>query len=311
MSKQSAPEFHPRFYGPRYWTTWLGLGFFKLLTLLPVWLSFRIGAMIGWLFFHFARPRRRITEVNIALCFPELSVQEQQQLVRNIMRSIGISVVETAIALWGDDKKLIKRCKLVGYENLEPYIKQGQGVLLLGAHLTTLDLAGRLLSHFMSFDVLYRKDPNPLLAYKIAAARGKFANAAIPRNDTRQMIRNLRNGRNVWYAPDQDYGAKYSVFAPFFGVNAATITGSSRIAQISKVPVIPFWHYRTDDGGYELIFEPPLENFPTGDEVADAARINSVIEGAIRRHPEQYLWVHRRFKTRPPGEASFYRKKKK
>ena len=231
--------------------------------------------------------------------------------MRDILRSVGISIVETAIALWGTGnvKKLANRCVLKGYEHVDAFMKQGQGVLLLGCHLTTLDLAGRLLTSHMDFDVLYRKDPNPLLAYKIAKARGMFANSAIPRNDTRQMIKNLRKGHVVWYAPDQDYGPKYSVFAPFFGVNAATISGTARIAEMGKVPVIPFWHYRKADGSYELVFDAPLENFPTGDDVADATRVNELIEQAIRVHPDQYLWVHRRFKTRPPGEASFYAKK--
>lgn len=308
--KKSSPAFHASFYGPRYWFTWLGLGFFKLLASLPLSVSMPLGAGLGRLFLVVAPSRRKITEVNVALCFPELNPQQQQQLVRDILRSIGISVVETSIAFWGNETKTKDRYSVKGLEHVTVALEQGRGVLLVGCHLTTLDLAGRMLASHLKFDVLYRKDPNPLLAYKIAEARGRFAGSAIVRNDTRQMIKNLRKGHVVWYAPDQDYGSKYSVFAPFFGINAATIVGTSRIAEMGKATVLPFSHYRTEGGHYELEFGAPLTDFPSGDDVADATRINQVIEKIIRRYPEQYLWVHRRFKTRPPGEARLYANKR-
>jgi KDO2-lipid IV(A) lauroyltransferase len=158
--------------------------------------------------------------------------------------------------------------------------------------------------------MLYRKDPNPLLAYKLISARESFAGNAIVRTDTRQLIKNLRHGNVVWYAPDQDFGAKHSVFAPFFGVRAATVVGTARIAELGKAVVIPFAHYRDENNHYHLVIEPPLDGYPTGDDVSDATRINHSIETAIAKQPDQYLWVHRRFKTRPEGEPSFYAKDK-
>lgn len=310
MDKKSSPTFDISFYGPRYWFTWLGLGFFKLLATLPLAISMRIGAGIGYLFYHLAHSRRRITEVNVALCFPELNAGQQQQLVRDILRAVGISVVETSIALWGKNSKFEGRYTVKGVEHIEAAQAQGKGIILMGCHQTTLDLVGRILSNHITFDVLYRRDPNPLLAYKIAQARGSFAQSAIPRNDTRQLIKNLRKGHSVWYAPDQDYGSRHSVFAPFFGVNAATIVGTARIAQMGQAVVIPMSHYRNADGRYEIEFYEALRDFPTGDDVADATRINAIIEKIIRRQPDQYWWVHRRFKTRPPGEATLYAKKR-
>ncbi len=309
MDKHSPPEFHPSFYGPRYWPTWLGLGFFHLLGCLPMSISLVFGRLLGDVFFYLAGSRRHITQVNIAKCFPHLSAEEQRKLVRKIMHSTGKSVVESSVALWGPERQLKQRYTITGLEHIEAAQAKGQGVLLVGCHFTTLDAAARILAFHVKYDMLYRKDPNPLLAYKLIKARESFAGNAIVRSDTRQLIKNLRQGNVVWYAPDQDFGAKYSVFAPFFGVQAATVVGTARIAQLSKAAVIPFAHYRDENNQYHIVIDPALENYPTGDDVADATRINHIIETAIAKQPDQYLWVHRRFKTRPEGEASFYVKK--
>ena len=306
MENNSAPEFHKSFYGPRYWPTWIALGFFHLLGWLPMSISLAFGRLVRDLFYGMARSRRHITEVNIAKCFPQLSAQEQQQLVRKIMHSTGKSLVESSVALWGPSSQLSSRYTITGLEHIAAAQAKGQGVLLVGCHFTTLDAAARILAFHVKYDMLYRKDPNPLLAYKLIAARESFAGNAIVRSDTRQLIKNLRQGHVVWYAPDQDFGAKHSVFAPFFGVQAATVVGTARIAQLGKAAVIPFAHYRDRHNHYHLVIGAPLENYPTGEDVADATRINHVIETAIAQQPDQYLWVHRRFKTRPPGEPGFY-----
>ena len=224
------------------------------------------------------------------------------------MHSTGKSVVESSVALWGPERQLKERYTISGLEHIEAARSKGQGVLLVGCHFTTLDAAARILAFHVKYDMLYRKDPNPLLAYKLISARERFAGSAIVRSDTRQLIKNLRQGNVVWYAPDQDFGAKHSVFAPFFGVNAATVVGTARIAQLGKAAVLPFAHYRDEQNNYHLVIGAALEGYPTGDDLSDATRINQEIESAIRKQPDQYLWVHRRFKTRPEGEPSFYTK---
>lgn len=311
MDKHTPPEFHPSFYGPRYWPTWLALGFFHLLGLLPMKLSMGFGRLLGDVFFYLAGSRRHITEVNIGLCFSDLSASEQQQLVRKVMHSAGKSIVESAIALWGPVRKLQKRYTITGLEHIEAAQARGQGVLLVGCHFTTLDIAGRMLAFHVKYDMLYRKDPNPLLAYKLVSAREGFAGSAIIKSDTRQLIRNLRQGNVVWYAPDQDFGPKHSVFAPFFGVQTATVVGTARIAKLGQAAVIPFFHYRDENNHYRIEIGSPLQDFPTGDDVADATRINHMIEAAVAKQPDQYLWVHRRFKTRPPGEPDVYARKRR
>lgn len=269
-------------------------------------LSLGIGCCLGELFYRVAKSRRQIAEINIAKCFPDLNREEQQRIVRGVLHSAGKSIVESAVALWGPARQYKKRYSITGLEHIESAQAAGVGVLLVGCHMMTLDAAARILAFHTKYDMLYRKDPNPLLAYKLIQARESFAGNAIVRSDTRQLIKNLRNAHVVWYAPDQDFGEKHSVFAPFFGVTAASVVGTARIAQLGKARVLPFAHTRDEKNHYHIEIGAPLENFPTGDDLADATRINQVIEQIIRRQPDQYLWVHRRFKTRPAGEAGFY-----
>lgn len=310
MDRHSPPEFHPSFYGPRFWPTWVLLAFFRLCALLPVSVNLVIGRFIGLLFYHLAPSRRRIAATNIALCFPEMDSQAQQKMVRQIIRNCGISIMESAMALWGQADKLRDRHQIEGMEHLAAVQARDQGVILLGCHFTTMDPAGRAFGFHAKPDLLYRKDPNPLLAYALITAREQYLGSAIVFSDTRQLIKNLRQRHIVWYAPDQDYGKDNSVFAPFFGIQAATIVATARIAQLGRAAVVPYAHYREDNGHYKLVFGAPLDNFPCGDDVADATRINKIIEDMVRVMPDQYLWVHRRFKTRPPGEPGFYKKKK-
>lgn len=306
MDKKSPPTFHRSFYGPRYWPTWALLAFFYVIGNLPIRVNLVIGKIIGLLFLYAAPSRKRIAATNIALCFPELDAQAQARLVRGVMISCGQSLLETAMALWGAKDKFRRFHRICGLEHIGQAKSSGRGVLLVGCHFTTLDVSGRILSFYTPYDFLYRKDPNPLLAYYLIKARQTFMDSAILSKDTRQLIKRLREGHVVWYAPDQDYGLKHSVFAPFFGVQAATVRATAKLAKLGNAVVLHYAHYRDAAGCYELMIEPPLEHFPTDDEVADATRINQLFEQAIRRKPEQYLWVHRRFKTRPPGERQLY-----
>lgn len=311
MDKSKLPQFHRSFLLPRFWPTWLLLGFFWLIAQLPVALNQVIGRVLGQLLYWLARPRKRYAEINIALCFPELDAEAQAKMVRGVIMSCGLSIAETAMGLWGQENKMRNRYSITGLEHIEKSRSQGKGILLCGSHLTTIDISGRIMAYHVVADVLYRPDPNPLMSYAIMKARSRVNDNAIHRRDTRQLIKNLRKGHIVWYAPDQDYGRDQSIFAPFFGVPAATVVATSRIAKISRCDVIPFFCFREPHGRYRIEIQPALENFPTDDDLADATRINKIIEDAIRQAPDQYLWVHRRFKTRPIGEESFYPRKKK
>lgn len=296
---------------PRYWITWLALGVFVLVAYLPWPVSRKLGEWLGALFYRFAGSRRDIARINVDLCFPELPEAEREQLVRDILRNVGLSFVETAIALWGPDRKFKGRYTLKGLDILHRLQNEGKGVLLLGGHYSTLDVAGRIMGLNIECDMIYRVDRNPLLAAAMARARESYSGGTIPREDVRRLVRNLRKLHRIWYAPDQDYGVKNTVFAPFFGIQTATVTATARMAQMGRAQVVPFEHYRDRHGIYHVEIKEPLQNFPSGDDVADAAAVNAVVESVVRRHPEQYLWVHRRFKTRPEGEPALYPSRKK
>ncbi len=293
------------FLSPRYWPTWLGFGVIWLVARLPFALQIRLGRGLGWLSYALARERRRICRINIDLCFPELSAEQRKRLVRDTFISNGIGVLEVGMAWCRNPADFRQRVTVSGLEHLEAATASGKGVLLVCAHFTTLEFCGSLLSLFHRMDVTYRPHKNPLFETLMFRARQRLYGAVIDRGDVRQTLRSLQEGHTVWYAPDQDYGAKHSVFVDFFGVPAATITATTRFAAFNDSAVIFFSHHRLpDDSGYHLDFSAPLQDYPSGDEHADAARINAVIEAAVRQHPEQYLWLHKRFKTQAAGKAA-------
>lgn len=306
MDKSDGLAFQRAFLHPRYWKTWASLALLWSIAQLPVRANQALGRGLGHLLYRVAKSRRRVAERNIELCFPEYSPQKRAETVKGVVLGCGMSITESAMALWGSDKKLRDRYTLEGLEHIEKAQAQGKGVLLAGCHFTTIDISGRIMSFHISADVVYREDNNPVMSWAIARARARVNNDAIHRHDMRKLIRNLRKGHIVWYAPDQDYGKHRSIFAPFFGIEAATVPGTSKLARLTDCAVIPFAHYREEGGRYRLVVHPPLENFPTDDERADATQVNAKIEEMIRVEPAEYMWVHRRFKSRPDGEPSLY-----
>ncbi|HHJ15868.1 MAG TPA: LpxL/LpxP family Kdo(2)-lipid IV(A) lauroyl/palmitoleoyl acyltransferase [Gammaproteobacteria bacterium] len=295
------------FLAPRYWPTWLVFGSLWLITRLPYRWQMAAGSLIGRIAWRAARRRRHIAEVNIRLCFPELNDTQRSALVHRHFRSLGKGIVETALCWWGREAQLRSRYILTGSEHLQAALARGKGVILLSAHFTTLELGGRLLALDTPFHVLYRQHKNPLFERVMQRARRRRFEKAIPRDNTRALLASLRAGMPVWYAPDQNHGGPQSVFVPFFGIQASTITATARLARASGAAVVPFFQTRLpDNAGYLLTLCPALENFPGTDPQADSARINALLETVIREMPEQYLWVHRRFKTRPKGENTPY-----
>ncbi|SHE37531.1 KDO2-lipid IV(A) lauroyltransferase [Modicisalibacter ilicicola DSM 19980] len=295
------------FLHPRFWPTWLAIALMRLGAWLPWRLKLGVGKAIGLLAWRFARRRRHITETNLRLVFPELDEERQAQLVRDTFIANGIGILETATGWCRDPEHLRHRVTFKGEQHMQRAMAQGKGALIIGIHFSTLDLGGALHSLFFPADVVYRPHDNPLFERFMTRARSRIFGQAIDRYDLRGVVRRIKAGHAVWYSPDQDFGREASVFAPFFGVEAATIKLTAKIARMTGAPVMPLiFHRNSDDRTYTLEYLPALEHFPSGDEVSDAARINAVIEAAIRRHPEQYLWLHRRFKTRPSGEPGVY-----
>lgn len=295
-----------RLSDPRLYPSWIGVGLFWLVGQLPWNFLLATGRGLGHLAWRLAKRRSHIARTNIRLCFPELTPEEQENLARRSVVSTGEAILEMAGSFSNHRIDLDKRLVIKGMEHIEQARAEGKGVLLLGMHFNSIDVGSRLLGYLMDFYAVYRPNDNRVIDRLINQGRGNYLKGNVPRSDIRQMIRLLRNGEVLWYAPDQDYGIAHAVFVPFFGIPAATITATSRIARMGKARVIPTAHYRLPGGRYQIEFGPPLENFPSGDDEADTARINQTIEHYVRKHPEQYLWVHKRFKHQPDG-AHIYR----
>ncbi len=292
------------FLAPRYWTTWLAIAGLYLMAWLPIGFRICLSRIIGRLLFHFVKSRRHVVLTNIRLCFPELSSAEQVALSKRVFFSNVLTFFETAHAWCRPATSM--HFELKGLEHLEEATKQGKGALLLSGHFGPIDIGGALMGPQVEFISVYRKHDNALFNYFMTRARERFSPIQLARKDMKGMLRQLRNGGRIWYAPDQDYGRNASVFVPFFGIQTATITMTSKLAKMGDAAVVPLYGYRTDDcRGFVLVFEPALA-IPSDDDVADAQRINQWVEEKIREHPEQYLWLHKRFKTRPEGEPSIY-----
>lgn len=300
MTSERTPFPWRRFLAPRYWHIWVALALFRAIVLLPYGIQIRLGSLIGRVTGTFMRKRRRIAATNLALCFPSMNPSARKQMLGDHFASLGIGLMEAANCWWATDERLRRMVTMDGLEHLERARASGRSIILLSAHFTTLEIGGRLLGLFTPFHLMYRPSDNPLLEEVIRRNREAHFEKAIPHDSVKDMMRSLKDGIPVWYAPDQNYRRKHSVLAPFFDIPVATNTATSRIARASGAIVIPFLVERLPgSSSYQLTLSPPLENFPSEDTLADATRINKVLETAVREVPEQYLWIHRRFKPLP------------
>lgn len=292
-----------RLYMPRYWPAWMGFLTLRLLALFPYSWMLAAGPLLGRLLLRVWSSRRRIAARNIEACFPELSVDEQQALLKKNFESLGIGLFEVALSWWGDEKLITKLSHVEGVGYLEEAKAKGRGVVLLCAHFTTLEISGRFLRQITEFTPIYRKSTNPVAEHQIVRWRSKRLGPLIDRGKLRKLLAVLRKNRVVWILPDQNSKRSSGVFAKFFGIEASTSTGLPRLVQSTGAAVVPFRVIRrAGEEGYDVRFFPPLEDFPSGDGVADMERINDIIEEWARECPEQYSWIHRRFRTRPDSE---------
>jgi KDO2-lipid IV(A) lauroyltransferase len=248
---------------------------------------------------------------NLELCFPQWSEAERQRVLKENFASSGIALIEMATSWWWPRSRLSKLAHIEGIEHLQQAQQEGKGVILMALHFTTLEIGAALLGQRHTIDGMYREHKNAVFDYiqRRGRERHNLDATAIEREDVRAMLKVLRSGRAIWYAPDQDYGAKQSVFVPLFGIQAATVTATTKFARLGRALVMPFTQERLADGsGYRLVIHPPLENFPGETEESDCLRVNQWVEKCVSELPEQYLWAHRRFKTRPAGEPKLYSK---
>ncbi|HET6397469.1 MAG TPA: LpxL/LpxP family Kdo(2)-lipid IV(A) lauroyl/palmitoleoyl acyltransferase, partial [Pseudoxanthomonas sp.] len=249
--------------------------------------------------------RRRAAEANIDLCFPGQPPQWRRALLRESFDALGIGLFEFARAWWGGLGPILPRTRVEGLEHLEALRREGRGVLLVSGHFMTLEMCGRLLCRHVPLAGMYRRHRDPVMEWAVKRGRLRYATAMFANSDLRGAVRHLKRGGLLWYAPDQDMRGKDTVFAPFFGMPASTITATHQLARLTGCAVVPFFH-RREGGRYVLRVAPPLADFPGTDAVADTARVNAAIEAMVREAPAQYLWIHRRFKRQPHGRSGYY-----
>ena len=298
------------FYHPRYWMVWMVYGLLRLLILLPYPVQMFLGRRLGPLLIILAKKRRRIAEINIKLCFPEWSDEKRNVLLQRHVESLGVFPFESAMACWWPDSRIHKLVHFEGLENLEKALDNNKGVIILAAHFTTIVMTSRLLRMNHEVCAMYRRLDNALAEHMFKRAGERVNVKLIRHNDLRGMLGSLRENKPVIYIPDQNFGIRHSEFVPFFGISAATLTAISRLASISNSPVVPVMQQRlSGNKGYRLVLQEALDNFPGNDIKQDLLRINQLVEQQVRDVPSEYLWIHRRFKTRPQGEESLYKLK--
>ncbi|MGL5031750.1 MAG: LpxL/LpxP family Kdo(2)-lipid IV(A) lauroyl/palmitoleoyl acyltransferase [Aeromonas sp.] len=307
MAHNNAPHLEPRLFHPRYWPSWCGLSLLWLLTLLPWRTQMWLGRQLGRLAAKIIPSRVKIARRNIALALPELTAKQQQTLLQQNFESVGCAVFEVGMAWFWPDWRMRNLMKVEGEEHVINAVEQGQGMLLLSCHFLTLELNARCFGLVRPGVGVYRPNTNPVLEYAQYHGRCASNKYLVNRADVKGMIKALRSGDALWYAPDHDYGRHASVFVPYFAVEqAATITGTATLARVKNTVTLPCYSIRTREG-YTLHIGAPLTDYPTGNEMDDATRANRAIEAAVRTAPEQYMWLHRRFKTRPsPDDPSVY-----
>ena len=301
-------KFKAAYLHPRYWVTWFWLGLWRLVTIMPFRVLLVLGQILGVFLYLLPTRRKHIARTNIRLCFPELDAAGQKSLLRDNFLSMGIALMEVGMAWWWSKQRLQKLVTVEGLEHLQR--PSDKGVILVGMHFTTLEVGGAALTSAIEIDGMYKAHSNPV--YDYIQLKGRVSHNVdgchlFDRKDMRGTLKCLKSGRVLWYLPDQDYGLSQSLFAPFFGIQAATVHATSRMAKQTGAAVIPVCFTRLAGAkGYKVSIKPALENFPSNDILDDTSRINQLVEQFVRVQPEQYLWVHRRFKNRPNGEKDYY-----
>jgi KDO2-lipid IV(A) lauroyltransferase len=309
-NKVLQPDFKMSYFLPKYWLTWFGVIILYTISWLPYKLQLLLGKLLGRLLYKIGSSRKKVAMKNLELCFPEMSQEELTRTLKKNFENTGIALFETGMGWWWPDWRVRRKIKVVGLEHLEKAQQEGKGVLLLTMHYLSVEINCRGIGMGHPMVVFYRPHNNQLMEFFQFRGRGRSNKYMLGKRDVRGLIQALRQKEVCVYLPDQDYGRKRSLFVPFFAVpDAATTTGTLIFARQKNIQNHIFIPTRNDDGsGYTLEIKPMMENFPTDDDEADLIRINQELEKAIMYKPEQYMWLHRRFKTRPnEDDPSLYK----
>ncbi len=285
----------------------IGIFVLWLLHFLPFRILVGIGNLLGLLLYALAHERRRVADINLRLCFPHMGDRERTRLVRRNFQAFGRSIIERSILWWSSGERIKSLIRVEGAEHFEAI--KGQPAILLTPHFVGMDAGGQWIAQHTDTVCMYAKQKNLYLTGLLLQKRSRFRNQKLysRQQGLRPILKGMRAGMPFIYPPDQDQGIKDGAFIPFFGVPAATMSSVSRIAKITGAKVVPsITRVLPGAAGYVLTFYPAWENYPSGDDIADTRRVSEFIEQRVLEMPEQYFWLHKRFKTRPEGEKKFY-----
>lgn len=301
--------FKAAYLAPKYWLTWVVFGLIGIASSLPRSISVKIGDGIGGLYRRINAKRVRIARTNIDLCFPNLREAEREQLVRDHFRYYGRSVIDFGLTWWASESRL---ARLVKFNNADLYLQtlEQHNVILLLPHMLGLDCGAGFATSLHPSISMMKATGDELLTWRLwkGRTRSRSMRVVMRSQGLRPLIRAARNGTPCYYMPDQDFGENdLTVFAPFFGIQSSTLTTLSAMTRLANARVVPIYPIMCENGHYEVSFDAPLENFPSGDDVADATRVNEIVEKCISRAPAQYMWTLQWFKTRPDGAPSPYK----
>ncbi len=309
--QRSASSNFWRLIAPWHWPTWLGFGIAWLIARLPIQVQFALGRGIARLFFRIAPRRAGIIRKNIELAFPRLEESERDELARETINSLGMTMAETLLVWMRGVDSMADRVQISGLEHLQPAEEEtSSGIVLLGAHFASLDLVAAALARKCPFGATYRRTRNPVVDWVCQKSRGRYYDQMLEATNLRALAKALSQGRIVWFATDQDMGNRKSVcFVPFFGINTSTVVTPFRLAKKTKARVVFMSHKRNPETlTWELNLEPvelAQTSVPSCFEL-DATNVNGMIEDFVRANPEQYFWAHRRFKTLANGTRRDY-----
>jgi KDO2-lipid IV(A) lauroyltransferase len=294
----------------KYWPAWLMIMLMRSIARLPFFLQLKIGGLLGLAAKKLLVRLRHGCEVNLQLCFPLLEMQQHKNLVKKYFISLGISCVELCFSLFMSHRRFQKLISVDGLEHIQKAQAENKSIIIITAHFTTLPVIVRFLTQTLPLAIVLRPQKN-LLINRLLIKRSEQALQKITyihRDNVREIMRCLKNNEALLYLPDQDLGARHSLFVPFFNIPAASTHALSQLAQFKSSVVIPlFCHRKENNQGYALRFASPLDNFPSENDYQDMQHINQILENAIKEHPEQYMWSYNRFRTRPLGEPDVYK----
>jgi lipid A biosynthesis lauroyl/palmitoleoyl acyltransferase len=308
MNKICGINFSLSLLHPKYFITWLGLGLFFVISLLPTPLRHGFGNKLGEIIYKRNGKRRNTVKTNLTIAFPDIDKKQRDDLALRHLQWYGCALIDYSVLFFASKKRLSKMFEIRGQEHIDKALRDNRSVMILLAHSVMLEFAPAALG--AQYDVFgsYKNSKNAVLDWVIAKSRCRHVKYVISRDEgLRRLVKSLAPGKIMIFLPDEDLGEENAVFAPFFGKQKSTLTTTARIAKMAKAIALPaFAYFDAVKSKYIIQIGLPLDNYPSADAIVDATRLNQGLEKLIEQNPAQYMWLMKWYKTRPPGEKAIY-----